>query len=212
MAPRPDPPFRLSGRIAWRVCVPLAHLLGLAFPVRKRGSAIPDGPLVIAANHFSHLDPVLVGMVVQHPTRYLAVDELYGSSRFFDSATQWAGAIPMSRTRAPLGALKTALAELAAGGRVGLFPEGVRVWTWGEVPPKRGAAWLARRADVPLLPIALDGSGQAFGRGTSRISRAPITVTVCEAIHPRDHESAADPLDSMMSTWVERISQALESA
>ncbi len=166
--------------------------------------------MVVAANHFSHLDPVLVGMAVRQPVRYLAVDELYGNSRFFDRLTLWLGAIPMSRTRVPFEALKLALVELAAGRSVGLYPEGVRVWAWGEKQPKRGAAWLAHRAGVPLVPVAVAGSDQAMGRGATRISRAPMHVVVCEPIEPGDHERAADPVGAMTTVWCQRIGAALE--
>jgi 1-acyl-sn-glycerol-3-phosphate acyltransferase len=176
-----------------------------------RRAAIPSGPLVVAANHFSHLDPVLVGMTVIRPIRFLAVDELYGNSRFFDGLTFWLGAVPMSRTRTPLSALRLALAELAEGGAVGLYPEGVRVWRWGEEPPKRGAAWLARRAGAPLLPVAVAGSDEAMGRGTGRISRRPVRVTVCEPISPADYLGVGDPVGAMTEEWRRRIGEELRS-
>jgi 1-acyl-sn-glycerol-3-phosphate acyltransferase len=171
---------------------------------------IPEGPVVFAANHFSHLDPVLVGATVGRPVRYLAVDELYGSSAFFDRLTTWLGAIPMSRTRAPLGALRTALQELRDGGSVGLFPEGVRVWTWGEMDPKRGAAWLASRVGVPLVPVAIAGSDDAMGRGQMRIERRPIATMVCDPILPGDFADHDDPLGAMAAAWRDRIDAALE--
>jgi 1-acyl-sn-glycerol-3-phosphate acyltransferase len=172
---------------------------------------VPDGPIVVAANHFSHLDPVVVGLSVGRPVRYLAVDELYGNSRFFDGLTFWLGAIPMPRTRAPLGALRLALAELAAGGTVGLYPEGVRVWRWGERRPKRGAAWLARRADVPLVPVAICGTDEAMGRGTGRIGRNPIHVEMCRPILPSDFAGDPDPLGAMTELWRTRVDAVLRS-
>jgi 1-acyl-sn-glycerol-3-phosphate acyltransferase len=185
-------------------------LLGSFFPLTCEGrERVPEGPLVVAANHFSHLDPVIVSVAVGRPIRYLAVDELYGRSAFFDNLTFWLGAIPMPRTRVPVAALRLALAELDAGGTVGLYPEGMRVWTWGEAVPKRGAAWLAGRAGVPLLPVAVAGSEEALGRGTRRVSRRPIHVAVCDPIEPADWESAADPLGAMMEEWRRRVGEAL---
>lgn len=168
--------------------------------------------MVVAANHFSHLDPVVVGIAVDRPVRYLAVDELYGRSRVFDRLTTWLGAIPMTRIGVPFGPLKLALAELAAGGTVGLFPEGVRVWHWGERPPKRGAAWLARRAHVPLVPVAIAGSDVAMGRGAGRILRAPMRVTVCDPIHPSEHGHEADPVIAMTRQWQRRVGAELEAS
>jgi 1-acyl-sn-glycerol-3-phosphate acyltransferase len=188
-------------------------LLGWFFPLTCEGrERVPAGPLVVAANHFSHLDPVLVAVAVGRPIRYLAVDELYGRSAFFDNLTLWLGAIPMPRSCAPIGALRVALAELGAGGTVGLYPEGMRVWTWGEVEPRRGAAWLARRAGVPLLPVAVAGSEEALGRGTTRASRRPIHVTVCDPLDPADWDGIPDPLGGIMSEWQRRVGEALGRA
>ncbi len=175
------------------------------------GAPAPSGPLVVAANHFSHLDPVLTGIVARRPIRYLAVDELYGNSRFFDNLTFWLGAIPLTRTGVPLSALRLALAELDRGGAVGLYPEGVRVWTWGEVEPKRGAAWLAHRTGAPLLPVAIAGTDVAMGRGARRISRRPVSVMSCEPIHPQDFAHHARPVDAMTAEWRRRVGAALDS-
>ena len=177
----------------------------------RRGPRLPDGPVVIASNHFSNVDPVVVSMTVQRPIRYLAVDELYGNSAFFDWLILWLGTIPLSRTRAPLGALRTALTELAAGGTVGVFPEGVRVWNWGEVEPKRGAAWLARRARVPLVPVAVWGTDLVMGRGGTRIERSPVSGVRCEPILPGDYDDATDPLGAMTAEWRRRVGEALDA-
>lgn len=181
----------------------------MLFSLQIERAAVPDGPVVFAANHFSHLDPVIVGLAAERPVRFLAVDELFGRSRLFDSVTLSLGAIPMTRTRIPFGPLKLALAELASGQSIGVFPEGIRVWAWGERRPKRGAAWLARRADVPLVPVAILGTDLAMGREARGISRAPVVVTVCDPIDPGDHLDADDPVGSMSAEWASRIDQAL---
>jgi 1-acyl-sn-glycerol-3-phosphate acyltransferase len=211
LEPRTSPGLPWGGYTASRgVVVAGRVLLGRFFPLTcEGGQRVPEGPLVVAANHFSHLDPVLVAVAVGRPIRYLAVDELYGRSAFFDNLTLWLGAIPMPRTRAPVGALRLALAELDAGGTVGLYPEGMRVWTWGEAELKRGAAWLARRSGVPLLPVAVAGSEEALGRGATRVARRPIHVAVCAPLHPADWSSAADPLGAMTEEWRRRVGEAL---
>ncbi|MEX1207737.1 MAG: lysophospholipid acyltransferase family protein [Acidimicrobiia bacterium] len=196
-----------------RVARPVGIVLSRLWADFERiGPKLPAGPLVLAANHYSHVDPVVVSFAAGRPVRFLAVDELFGRSTIFDRLTLWLGAIPMSRTRAPLGALRLALAELAAGGTVGLFPEGVRVWAWGEVEPKRGAAWLARRAGVPLVPMAIAGTDMVLGRGARRPSRHPVTVEACEPIYPGDYPPGGDPAGAMTREWERRIDAALRAA
>jgi len=177
---------------------------------RSGEGLVPSGPVVVAANHFSHLDPALTSLATGRPIRYLAVDELYGNSRVFDAFTLWLGAIPLSRTGVPLGALRMAIAELEAGGTVGLYPEGMRVWRWGERDLKRGAAWLSRRMRVPLVPVAIAGSDEAMGRGTNRISRRPIHAEVCRPILPADFDTHPDPLQAMTDLWRDRVDEALQ--
>lgn len=214
LVPSPSPGFPWGGYTAARwVLGPFRVIGGRFFPFTCEGrERVPAGPVVVAANHLSHLDPVMVAMAVDRPIRFLAVDELYGRSAFFDRLTLWLGAIPLPRSRVPLGALRLALAELAAGGTVGVYPEGMRVWVWDESRPKRGAAWLARRAGVPLLPVAVAGSEEALGRGTTRVSRRPIHVVVCEAIDPADFAEGPDPVGAITAEWRGRVDRALQGA
>ena len=185
-------------------------MFGRYFPMTSAGEdLVPAGPVVVAANHFSNLDPVITSFVLDRPIRYLAVDELYGNSRLFDGLIFWLGTIPMSRTGVPLGALRLAIAELESGGTVGLYPEGVRVWRWGEQIPKQGAAWLARRVGVPLVPVAIAGSDEAMGRGNGGVDRRPIHAEVCRPIMPGDFDAHLDAVKAMTDLWRDRVDEAL---
>lgn len=160
-----------------------------------------DRAVVVAANHFSHLDPVLVTIAAHRNVRYLAVDELFGRSRLFDTTTGMFGAIPLPRDGVPLGALRTALGHLAIGGAVGVFPEGRRVAEWGEEDPKRGAAWLSLRTGAPLYPLAIAGSLGTMSPREKRVRRTPIRVWSGRAIHPDGYLDRVDPLGAMMRDW-----------
>ncbi|MBT8213323.1 MAG: 1-acyl-sn-glycerol-3-phosphate acyltransferase [Acidimicrobiia bacterium] len=165
--------------------------------------SVPPGPAVLAANHFSFLDPLFVGVAVDRFTRYLALDELFGRSRFFDWLTLSLGTIPMSRERAPLGAMRESLRTLEQGGLVCLFPEGRRVREWGENAPKKGAAWLALRAGVPLIPIAISGTEIVWPVDASRPRRGPVRVWVGEGWDPDSYLDHVDPATAMMNEWFE---------
>lgn len=171
--------------------------------------AIPR-PSVVAANHYSHLDPVVIGQAVG-PVRYLAVDELYGNSQLFDAFITHFGAIPMTRTKVPLQALRTAIEHIDNGGVIGMFPEGRRVWTWREVPPKRGAAWLAHRTGVPLVPVAVWGTQESMGRGATRIRRWPVRIEIGRPIHPGEHlGNRVEASWAMMERWQAFVDGAIE--
>lgn len=178
---------------------------------RVVGEPLPPGPLVVAANHFAHIDPVIVSVTVDRPVRYLALDELFGRSLIFDFVSLWLGAIPLAREGVPLSAMRTALGELEAGGTVGVFPEGRRVAAWGDAESKGGGAWLSLRTGVPMVPVAVSGTDEVMDLDDLRIKRRPVVGTVCEAIFPADHAAAADPVRAMTAEWERRIDDALRA-
>ena len=193
------------GKLLWSAGVPTLRAVGrvvFAMETRTRGP-LPEGPFVVAANHFSHLDPPVVGAVIGRPIRFLAVDELQGVSWLLNRTISVFGSIPLTRTGVPLGAMRTALARLAAGDVVGLFPEGTRVNAWGDLEPKRGAAWLALRAGVPLVPVALKGTDRVFGVD-NRLRWGRIQVSVGPAL-------GGDDPDSLTRAWAEWTEEELAS-
>ncbi|MBT8207199.1 MAG: 1-acyl-sn-glycerol-3-phosphate acyltransferase [Acidimicrobiia bacterium] len=182
-----------------------------AFDLHVEGrERLPSGPFVLAGNHYSHLDPPIGYVAVGRPIRYLAVDEIYGLSNAFDRLLLFFGTIPMSRRRAPLGALRVALEHLDAGGIVGLFPEGKRVTTWGDEEPRRGAAWLSLGSGAPVVPIAVSGTDEAFGVEASRISRAPVRVRFGTAIRPESFIDHVDPIGAMTGEWRGQIESLID--
>jgi 1-acyl-sn-glycerol-3-phosphate acyltransferase len=168
------------------------------------------GPVVIAANHFSHLDVPIVGTNVGRYVRFLAVDELYGRSRVFDATLGFFGAIPLDRDGYPIRALHTAIDYLQDGNVVGLFPEGRRVEEWGVDPPKRGAAWLAWMTGAPLVPVAIHGTEDSMSPETRRFHRTAVRMWIEPPLWWHDYADAVDPLQSMMDDWYERVDEKLE--
>jgi 1-acyl-sn-glycerol-3-phosphate acyltransferase len=171
---------------------------------------IPDGPVVFAGNHQSHVDPPLLSIAVRRNVRYLAVDELFGRAAWFDGLMLFFGAIPTPRGRPPLRALRTAIDHLESGGLVGVFPEGRRTVHWGENGAKRGAAWLALRTGAPLVPVAIAGAERTLGRDHPRFVRTPIRVWIEGPLDPSDYLDRVDPIGGMMDDWRQVMDRRLE--
>lgn len=144
---------------------------------------LPAPPFVLAANHYSHFDSPAIAGAMDTPIRFLALEDLFGINRLLDRLVLGYGAIPTPRTRVPVGAVRTALTALENGEIVGVFPEATRVSHWGTLQPKRGAAWLANRAGVPLVPVAVVGTGRTFGL-ENRLRRAPIRIVIGRQLEP----------------------------
>ena len=136
---------------------------------------VPPGPCVVAANHESLLDPLLLALAADQPLHYLAKEELWRTRPGAWLAAAY-GAIPVARGRGDRAALERAGAVLEAGETVGIFPEGaVRDGVWS-----RGAARLAIAHGVPLVPVRIVGSARALSR--RRIGLPRIRIVVGESI------------------------------
>lgn len=168
-----------------------------------------DGPLVVAANHLSHLDPPLVVNSLGRHVRFIAVDELFGNHMAFDVVTGFFGAIPTDRDGVPLRALEQTVEHLRAGGSAGVFPEGRRVAYWGETEPKRGAAWLSWMSGAPLLPIAIHGTERTLGQTERGIRRTAVKMWIEEPIRWHDYADRVDPLGAMTTAWFQALDNRL---
>lgn len=191
--------------LAWRVAPKVIHLVALA-AWRLRiddGGGFPDPPFVIAANHHSFLDPPVIGAVYKRRLRFLTLIDLFGNYRWLDLTLRTFEVIEMRRAAVPLGALRQALEHLANGGVVALFPEGTRTWRFGDKPFAPGASWLAVRAKVPVVPIAISGTGRVLG-ADNKLHRGRIEAFVGPALYADGTaRPAVDDLTRRWAGWIE---------
>ncbi|MGH8926088.1 MAG: lysophospholipid acyltransferase family protein [Acidimicrobiia bacterium] len=197
---------RLSwrSRVGWRVAPQVIHFVAkVAWRLRiDYGNGFPDPPFVIAANHHSFLDPPIVGATYRRRLRFLTLIDLFGNYRSLDLALRTFEVIKVRRGVIPFGALRQALDHLGDGGVVAVFPEGTRAWRFGDKPIAIGAAWLAVRAKVPLVPIAIAGTEQVLGVD-NKLRRGRIRAFVGPALYPDGTgRSAAEELTRRWADWV----------
>jgi len=132
--------------------------LGFRFTVVGK-EHIPDGGGIVVANHPSWFDPVLLGVAVSRPIHFMAKAELFRNpiSRWFFRSLH---AFPVRRGEFDRGAIRSALELLSSGKLLGIFPEGTRNKGDELLPLHGGAALLASRAQVPIVPIVIKGNKQ----------------------------------------------------
>jgi glycerol-3-phosphate dehydrogenase (NAD(P)+) len=116
-----------------------------------------QGPLLLASNHRSFLDPFVIGMLVRRPVYYMAKRELF-EKRWQAWILNSLGAFPVDRGHGDAAAMDTARAILARGDCVVVFPEGTRVRPGPLGSPRRGVGRLALETGVPVAPVAVFGS------------------------------------------------------
>lgn len=142
------------------------------------------GGLLLVSNHQSFYDPVLIGMIVPRPICYLARESLFDVPGF--GAAVWAlGARPVRPGRVSAGTLKTVLRLLRGGEALLMFPEGTRTPDGSVGRFGSGAAAIAIRSGVPLLPVCIEGAFRSWPRRLLLPRPSPMVVAfgkpICSA-------------------------------
>lgn len=176
-----------SDRLARCVRATLGKLVPLLFRTRIIGAeSVPAGGALLAGNHVSYLDPVLLWCVSPRPVHFMAKSELFVKG-FVAWLLPRLWSFPVNRGEPDRTAIVTATEILKSGGLVGVFPEGSRREAdAGEAvgAAHGGAAFIALRAGVPIVPVAILGTERAMPRGASLPRLVKVTIVVGEPIDP----------------------------
>lgn len=142
-----------------------------------------EGPLVVVSNHASYFDPPIISSCVGRPVAYMAKEELF-QVPVLKQAIQLYGAYPVNRASADRSAIRSALNCLEAGWATGVFLQGTRTPDGRITEPKLGAAMIAAKAKVPLLPVSLWGTERILQKGSAIPRLIPVTVRIGQLIDP----------------------------
>ncbi len=193
----------------------LAYPLRLAFRIRMSGrDIIPrEGPVLLAGNHVSVLDPLFMlwlGERTHRKVRFLAMAELWDSRflRFFLVHTKQ---IPVAReSAAAAGSLLHAARALENGEFVAVYPEGAVSPDLEPMPGKTGIARLAVLGGVPVTPVGVWGTQRLWPKGRKRRLRpgVGISIAVGEPVHIDANEDVFDATDRIMGGVAGAVAQA----
>jgi 1-acyl-sn-glycerol-3-phosphate acyltransferase len=158
-----------------------------------------EGGLLLATNHLSVVDPVLVSALVA---------KNHQKNPIFRAVIDAVGGIWINREEADARAFRTARAHLQSGGALGIAPEGTRSQTGALIPPKTGAAYLADKAGVPVIPVAITGTEETFAklrsfrrpRITLRFGRPFTLPPVTRQARDADLQRNTDEIMSQIAT------------
>ena len=167
-------------------------LCSLAFRVRVTGTEnVPaSGAYIVAPSHRSIFDVPFSAYITKRTVRFLAKEEL-----FRNPALSWLftklGAVQVERGTADRGALRVLEGALREGSPVALFPEGTR-GSGPEIGPLfDGAAYLAVKLGVPIVPVGVGGSEQILAKGKILPRLHRVAVVVGKPIEPPQLEGRA---------------------
>jgi len=127
------------------------------------GKAPRNGPLIVASNHVSGLDPIIIGLALRQRVFFLARETLLRG--FGGWIMRIAGARPIRRDSADRNAIGLALEYLSAGRTVVMFPEGTRSRNGKVQPVRPGVGMIAARSGCPVLPVYIGGAERILPRG-----------------------------------------------
>src|SRR5258707_13156232 len=176
-------PFPPLYRLVRGACAPVLRRL---FDLRVEGAEhLPaSGSFILAANHHNYLDGVVLGVAVPRPIAFLVMPRVFRATPLHPPFHRRIGSIPVALERPDPGAIKRVLHVLDAGRVVGIFPEGPFSQEGRLVGGRPGAAMVALRAGVPVVPAAIEGTYEALrGRRFYLPRRRPLAVRFGEPIH-----------------------------
>jgi 1-acyl-sn-glycerol-3-phosphate acyltransferase len=170
----------------------LRPLVRLAYRPRITGAErVPkSGPVILASNHLSFVDSVVIPVVAPRKVVFLAKEEYFTGTGPKGRATalffRFIRAVPVQRdgSRDALAALAVAQGVLESGEAFGIYPEGTRSRDGRLHRGRTGVAWLALATRAPVLPVALEGTDRVQPIGRRGLRPAKLRVRFGPVIDP----------------------------
>ncbi len=164
---------------------------------------LQDGQgFLVASNHISYWDPVVIGCILNRRIHYMAKAELFDIPVLGALITNF-GTFPVQRGDITPSSIRRALELFNSGKIVGIFPEGTRSKTNEMLNPHLGAAMLALKGGVPLLPVALSGTKGCWGQIRVNVGR-PMYLTT-----PRRQKVSREEMEYVSRDLMAEISRLL---
>jgi len=121
------------------------------------------GPVILASNHASYLDPMLIGAALHRGINYLAREDLFRFPILGWVLRYWQ-AVPVNREGSGAKGLRAILDRLLAGGAIILFPEGTRTGDGKLQPARSGIGLTVIKSTGPVVPVRVFGTFEAYSR------------------------------------------------
>ena len=186
---------RLAGRLFFR------------FRVIHRERMIQSGPVILAMNHQSYLDPPLAGTTCDRPIYFLARRTLLDMP-LLGWVLPKLNVIPVNQEGVDRSAIKVVIRVLLAGNGVLIFPEGSRTLDGTLQPAEAGLGLVIAKTLAPVVPMRIFGAHEALPRGGGGLHFVPITIVIGEPIF----FTAADlnpPGKDLYNRLIQRVMEAI---
>lgn len=160
----------------WKKC----FIAFFSYRVVGREKLITDGPVILASNHESFLDPPLVGVVHDEEVYYLARKTLF--TGFGAWLYPRLNSIPVDQERPDMTSLKTVVKVLKQGEKIVIFPEGSRTLDGKIGKGEPGTGLIVAKTKAVVQPMRIFGAREALPRGSGKMKFCPITVVIGDPV------------------------------
>lgn len=168
--------------LKWSLVSPLLHTY-FRVKIYDAHKVPQTGGLIAVSNHASYFDPPLLSNSVRRPVAFMAKEELFKTPGL-KQVIKLYGAYPVKRSTSDRAALRAATQAIDSGWIAAVFLQGTRSSDAKITDPKLGAAWIASKAQVPLLPVSLWGTEKVISKKFPFLLPVPITVRIGDLIDP----------------------------
>jgi len=187
-----------------RIISRFVYILNFRIRVQGRHHVPLEGGGILLATHQSGMDPVLVGLACNRNLNFLARSTLF-KNRVFSFLLRVLDAIEIDRERGGLKGLREMLQRLRSGELVLLFPEGTRTNDGSIGGLKPGFLPIARRSEVPLIPVTIVGAFECMPKGSKWLFPKPVAVIFGKPLTAEDYRSWSD------QQIIEQVSNVLQA-
>lgn len=195
-------------QLSWWTAGPLVRL-GFRLNIRGKENIPSDGPAILASNHLSFLDHVLLPMATQRQIHFISKIQHF-DKKFRGWYFRQIGVIPLKRGEGDNVAFERALQTLRNGDLFAIYPEGTRSKDGKLHRGHTGVARLAYLTGAPVVPVAMHGTFDAMPKGASMPKLAKCGVTAGAAIaFPKDEAVSEDR--RMLREKTDEIMRAIQA-
>lgn len=176
----------------------LRPIVNILYPFTVYGEEnIIDQPCLVCANHSNYIDPILVALAFggHRHIHFMAKIELF-KNKWFGTFLNKLGAFGVDRDGADISAIRAVMKYIRAGEIVGIFPEGTRVSVDGAVEAKAGAARMAAKLRVPIVPVYVNRRKWIF-RKVKIVIGEPIYVSADTVDYQKTTNELMDKIAEM---------------
>ena len=185
-----------------------AALAGIQTRVAGRENVPADRPVVFCCNHQSNIDPPILFQAL-HPQLHVLFKRELTKLPLLGRAFRIGGFVPIDRTsrEQSMAAIEQAAESLRQGNSFLTFPEGTRSRTGALLPFKRGPILMALKAQVPIVPVAIQGAAASMRKGSLIVRPTTVTVRIGEPVDTAG--MSLDDRERLADTVRARVEQLL---